>query len=88
MNIHLTKRHAVEEPSPRYYGEGILSVETYGEYKDLRIRIKRQLWDGIEKCAKLENMTPEEAVIASLVSITTGPAWWFTGAKPSTTPVI
>lgn len=88
LNIHISKKHLGEDPAPTFYGEGILGVEKKGDYADIRVRVRKGLWDGIVGASRIEKLEPEEAVIASLVSITTGPAWWFTGSRSRTTPIV
>ena len=70
LNIHIGKIHAGDELPPLYLEEGIKDVESQGNYVDLRIRIKRSLWDGIKKAASSERIKPDEAIIASLVNLT------------------
>jgi|YelNatPaOPRAMG01_1025707.scaffolds.fasta_scaffold35123_4 hypothetical protein len=70
LNIHIGKVHSGEKPPPLYSGEGILDVESDRGYINLKIRIKRSLWDGIKRIALFERIKPEEAIIASLVNLT------------------
>ncbi|MEM3361613.1 MAG: hypothetical protein QXV85_10465 [Candidatus Bathyarchaeia archaeon] len=70
LNIHISKVHAGEKLPPLYVGEGILDVESEGRFVNLKIRIKRSLWDDIKKVALSERIKPEEAIIASLVNLT------------------
>jgi len=70
LNVHITKSHAGDEMPPRYVGEGIEEVKTEGSFVDLRIRIKRSLWNGIKKTASSEKIKPDDVIIASLVNLT------------------
>ncbi|MCD6572107.1 MAG: C2H2-type zinc finger protein [Thermoplasmata archaeon] len=70
LNIHISKIHAGDNPPPLYHGEGVLDVKSHGHYVDLRIRIKRSLWNGIKKAASSERIKLDEAIIASLVNLT------------------
>jgi len=49
LNIHISKMHTGDERPPLYYGEGIKDIKSEGRFVDLRIRIKRSLWDDIKK---------------------------------------
>jgi len=70
FNIHISKTHIEDKPPPLYAEEGIKEIQRRGQYIDLRIRIKRTLWDSIKKVATSEKLKPEEAIIASLVNLT------------------
>jgi hypothetical protein len=70
LNIHITKTHAADEQPPLYVGEGIRDIKSEGRYVDLRIRIKRTLWDSIKRVALSESIKPDEVIIASLVNLT------------------
>jgi len=70
LNIHITKIHAGDEQPPLYVGEGIKDIQSEGRYIDLRICIRRSLWDSIKKVALSERIKPDEAVIAGLVNLT------------------
>lgn len=70
LNIHISKIHAGDELPPTYMGEGIKDIKREGQYVVLKIRIKRSLWHDVEKAAFSERITPEEAIIASLVNLT------------------
>jgi hypothetical protein len=70
LNIHIGKVHSGEKPPPLYSGEGILDVESDRGYINLKIRIKRSLWDGIKRIALFERIKPEQAIITSLVNLT------------------
>jgi uncharacterized C2H2 Zn-finger protein len=70
LNIHISKRHTGDKLPPLYVGEGIKDIQSEGRYVDLRIRIKRSLWDSIKRAALSERIKPDEAIIASLVNLT------------------
>jgi len=68
LNIHITKIHTRDERPPLYHGEGIKDIKSEGRFVDLRIRIKRSLWNDIKRTAMFERMKPEEVIIASLIN--------------------
>jgi len=70
LNIHISKIHAGDDQPPLYFGEGIKDIQSEGRFVDLRIRIKRTLWDDIKKVALSERIKPDEAIIAGLVNLT------------------
>lgn len=70
LNIHISKIHAGDERPPLYFEEGIKDVQSEGRYVDLRIRIKRSLWNGVKKVASSERIRLDEAVIAAFVNLT------------------
>ncbi len=58
-NAHITKSHSLSDPPTVYPGEG-LEVTNDGGYLIIKLRVKRSLWDNIQRRRREMNLNMEE----------------------------